>query len=173
MSPWTRSDPHGLAHAKTNLELLPMKKPLLCVLGLLVAALIHPSHAQTDAAASLANQVRETERAFAKTMADRNHAAFASFLADDTVFMGEPATLRGKQAVVAAWKRFYDGAQAPFSWDPERVEVLDSGALAYSSGPVRDPQGKRVGTFNSVWRREQGGAWKIVFDKGCPACDCK
>jgi ketosteroid isomerase-like protein len=150
-----------------------MKKLLLCLLALLVLAAVGRSHAQTDAAATLANQVRETERAFAKTMADRDHAAFVSFLADDTVFVGDPAALRGKPAVAAGWKRFYDGAQAPFSWDPERVEVLDSGALAFSSGPVRDPQGKRVGTFNSVWRREPGGAWKIVFDKGCPACDCK
>ena len=149
-----------------------MKKLLLGVLALVLAA-VGPSHAQNDDAATLANQVRERERAFAKTMADRDHAAFVSFLADDTVFVSDPAALRGKPAVAAGWKRFYDGAQAPFSWDPERVEVLDSGALAFSSGPVRDPQGKRVGTFNSVWRREPGGAWKIVFDKGCPACDCK
>ena len=128
--------------------------------------------AQIDVAA-LTNQVRDTERAFAKTMADRDHAAFVTFLAEDTVFMGEPNTLRGKAAVSAAWTRFYDGAQAPFSWEPDRVEVLDAGTLAFSSGPVRDPQGKRVGTFNSVWRRETGGSWRIVFDKGCPACDCR
>ena len=128
--------------------------------------------AQLDAA-SLADQVRATERAFAKTMADRDHGAFVSFLAEDTVFMAEPNTQRGKAAVSAAWKRFYDAVQPPFSWDPERVEVLDAGTLAFSSGPVRDPQGKRVGTFNSVWHRDPGGAWKIVFDKGCPACDCR
>ena len=120
----------------------------------------------TDVTA-LAGQVREAERAFAKTMADRNHAAFVSFLADDTIFMGDAQTLRGKAAVAAAWKGFYDAPQAPFSWEPDRVEVLDSGTLALSSGPVRDPAGTRVGTFNSVWRRENGGAWKIVFDKGC------
>jgi hypothetical protein len=52
------------------------------------------------------------------------------------------------------------------STEPQRVEVLDSGTLALSSGPVRDPQGKRIGTFNSVWRREPRGAWKVVFDNG-------
>jgi len=136
-------------------------------------ALTGAPHAQTGVAA-LANQVRDVERAFAKTMADRNHAAFVSFLADETVFFGQQdAVQRGKTAVAAAWKRFYEAPQAPFSWDPDRVEVLDSGTLALSSGPVRDPQGARVGTFNSVWRKEAGGAWKIVFDKGCPPCDCK
>jgi ketosteroid isomerase-like protein len=125
-------------------------------------------HAQTQTdVTALAGQVRETERAFAKTMADRNHAAFVSFLSDETVFLGDAQTLRGKAAVAAAWKAFYDAPQAPFSWEPDRVEVLDSGTLALSSGPVRDPAGTRVGTFNSVWRHDATGAWKIVFDKGC------
>ena len=116
-------------------------------------------------------EVRERERAFAKTMADRDHAAFVSFLAEETVFF-EKAPLRGKKAVADSWKAFYEGAKAPFSWEPDAVEVLDSGRLALSSGPVHDPDGKRVGTFNSVWRREADGQWRIVFDKGCPPCSC-
>ena len=31
---------------------------------------------------------------------------------------------------------------APFSWQPETVEVLASGTLAISSGPVKDTNGK-------------------------------
>jgi ketosteroid isomerase-like protein len=122
---------------------------------------------------TLAAQVREAERAFAKTMADRDHGAFVSFLADEAVFLGPKTTLRGKTAVAEGWKRFYEGVQSPFSWEPDRVEVVDSGTLAVSTGPVRDPQGKRVGTFNSVWRREPGGGWKVVLDNGCPPCDCR
>ena len=57
-------------------------------------------------------------------------------------------TLRGKQAVAAAWKRFYDGAQAPFSWEPDRrrgSRLGDAGAEqragAGSAGqPRRDVQ---------------------------------
>jgi ketosteroid isomerase-like protein len=44
--------------------------------------------------------------------------------------------------------------------------------LALSSGPVRDASGRRVGTFNSVWRREGDGRWRVVFDKGCRVCEC-
>jgi ketosteroid isomerase-like protein len=148
-----------------------MKHLLVLAAALACAAQMPRAQTQTDVAA-LANQVRETERAFAKTMADRDHAAFASFLADEAVFMGEGSALRGKQAVAAGWKRLYEAPRAPFSWDPEVVEVLDSGTLALSSGPVRDPQGQRVGTFNSIWRRDASGAWKVVFDKGCPPCNC-
>ena len=137
------------------------------LLPLLVAGL---SFAQSNA--ELKEQVRRTETAFAKTMADRDHTAFARFLARETVFISNGNATRGAIAVAERWKRFFDGAKAPFSWAPEVVEVLDSGTLAMTQGPVRDPDGKRIGTFNSVWRRESSGEWKIVLDNGCPACDC-
>lgn len=139
---------------------------------LALALLLSAAALAAETNAELKEQVRRTEAAFAKTMADRDHAAFRRFLAADTVFLSGGQATRGAAAVAERWKRFFDGPAAPFSWAPEFVEVLDSGTLAMSSGPVRDPSGKRTGTFNSVWRREPGGEWKIVLDNGCPACDC-
>ena len=144
-------------------------KTMLTVAALLASA----AAVRAESNPELREQVRQTETAFARTMADRDHAAFVSFLADEAVFFGGPNLQRGKQAVADAWKRLYEGPQAPFSWAPEKVEVLQSGTLALSSGPVKDPSGRQVGTFSSVWRREKDGKWKIVFDKGCPDCDCK
>src|SRR5947209_3471114 len=86
--------------------------------------------------------------------------------------LGSPRVSRGARQVTGRWKAFFEGAQAPFSWEPEQVEVVDSGALVMTSGPARDPSGKRVGPFNSVWRREADGRWLIVLDNGCPACNC-
>lgn len=122
--------------------------------------------------ATLAQEVRATEQAFAATMEARDHAAFARHLAEEAVFFDSEKAIRGKAAIAAAWKGFFEGPNPPFSWRPESVEVLDSGTLAHSSGPIFDPKGKRVGTFNSVWRREADGTWRIVFDKGCSACAC-
>lgn len=123
--------------------------------------------------AELKQQVTDAERGFAATMAKRDHQAFVSFLADETIFFSGPKALRGKEAVAAEWKAFYEKPEAPFSWEPDTVEVLDSGTLAHSSGPVRDPQGKVVSRFNSIWRLEAPGKWRIVFDKGERVCDCK
>ena len=117
----------------------------------------------------LEEQVRATEAAFAKTMADRDHAAFVSFVAEDAVFVGR-SVLRGRQAVADGWRQYFDAPQAPFAWAPDRVVVIASGALALSSGPVLE-EGRRTGAFNSVWRREPDGTWKIVLDNGCPPCD--
>jgi ketosteroid isomerase-like protein len=117
-------------------------------------------------------EVADTERAFAKTMADRDFPAFKSFLSDDAIFFSGPTPLRGKQRVADAWQRFFEKTGAPFSWQPEQVQVLDSGELALSTGPVRDADGKLFATFTSIWRREAPSQWRIVFDKGAEICDC-
>ena len=143
-----------------------MKRILLVLLALGAPAL----QAQ-DTNAALAAQVRATETAFAASMANRDLAAFSALLADDAIFFGRSA-LRGKAAVVEAWTPFFKEARAPFSWRPETVEVLESGTLALTSGPVFDPDGKQTGTFTSIWRRSADGNWKIVFDRGNPVCNC-
>lgn len=72
--------------------------------------------AQPDMAA-LTCQVEAAERAFAKTMADRDIAAFAAHLSEQAVFL-------------------------------------------------RDPSGKPIARFTSVWRLEAPNTWRVVFDKG-------
>jgi len=134
---------------------------------------------QTSLPATPAGQVQdrvaETERAFADAMARRDFAAFTSFIAADAVFFGgedAKVPMHGKQAVADAWKRFFDGAAAPFSWTPDMAEVLSSGTLGLTSGPVRNQKGELIGRFTSIWRLEPDGKWRIVFDKGSPA-PCK
>ena len=108
------------------------------------------------------------ERAFAKSMADRDMDAFASWLSDEAIFFTGPTPLRGKTAVLGWWSRYFASKEAPFSWDPDQVEVLASGQLALSTGPVRGPQGQVVARFNSIWMRGTDGRWLVVFDKGSP-----
>ncbi|HEU4930163.1 MAG TPA: nuclear transport factor 2 family protein [Candidatus Krumholzibacteria bacterium] len=115
-------------------------------------------------------EVRAAEDAFAKTMADRDIKAFATFIADDAVFFGRERVTRGKQLTVDAWDDLFQAPAAPFSWKAESAYVLDSGDLAHSSGPVYSADGKQFGTFNSIWRRQADGTWKVVFDKGCEVC---
>jgi ketosteroid isomerase-like protein len=141
---------------------------LLTAVVVVVAVAIGLARSSRTPPATLKQQVIAAERGFAATMRDRDFDAFTGFLSREAVFMG-PQTLRGKDAVARAWRAYFDKPAAPFSWEPDQVEVLDSGTLAFSSGPVRDPSGKQVGRFNSVWRLEGPGTWRVVFDRGC---DC-
>jgi ketosteroid isomerase-like protein len=121
--------------------------------------------------ASIREQVIATERAFAKTMADRDQPKFTSFISREAVFFSGETPLRGKPQITAAWSKYFKSPAAPFSWEPDKVEVLDSETLALSSGPVKDPTGKLIGTFTSIWRLEKGNTWRIVFDKGNDGCN--
>jgi|SRR5688572_6501231 len=114
------------------------------------------------------DEVFAAERAFARSMAERDFAAFGRYVAEDCVFFGQTA-LHGREAVLAAWKPFFDGAQAPFSWEPDQVEVLASGDLALSTGLVKNPAGAVTARFNSIWQRQADGRWLVIFDKGGPA----
>jgi ketosteroid isomerase-like protein len=146
-------------------------RPFAWTLCLLALVAVRGTYAEVPVA--VADEVRAAETAFAKSMADRDFAAFAARVADEAIFFGSKGPLVGKAAVLEAWKSLYAGPKAPFSWQPETVVVLASGSLAHSSGPVLDPDGKVVGTFNSVWRRDFDGQWRVVFDKGCDVCNCK
>ena len=142
---------------------------VLCISILMLAV----ASAARTSNAELKRQVFDAERAFAATMKARDHAAFTGFLAEEAIFFSGGTALRGREAIAQAWRDYYVGPRAPFSWTPEEVEVVASGTLAYSGGPVFDAAGKRIGRFNSIWRLEAPGRWKVVFDRGDPPCNCK
>jgi len=119
------------------------------------------------------DQVRDSERAFAKSMADRDFKTFKSFIADDAIFFDGDRANRGKPRIADAWKPYFTDPKAPFSWQPVVVQVMDSGNLAFTSGPVLDPEGKLLARFNTVWRQDAPGLWRVVFAKSVEVCNCE
>lgn len=113
-----------------------------------------------------AAEVEAREIAFARSMADRDLDAFLTFVSPEAIFFNGNEPLRGRDAIAQAWAPFFEGAAAPFSWHPDVIQVLESGQLALSSGPVRGASGEEVGRFNSIWRKDADGQWRVVFDKG-------
>jgi ketosteroid isomerase-like protein len=121
------------------------------------------------------DQVVAAERGFAGAMAKRDHNAFTTFLSSEATFISDAAAtqvLRGKAAVAKGWRGLFNDEKAPFSWEPEVVEVLESGSLALSTGPVKNPEGEIISRFTSIWRKESDGQWRVIFDRGCAQCRC-
>jgi ketosteroid isomerase-like protein len=135
------------------------------------AATMSPD-AASAATAEAVKQVIATEQAFAKTMANRDFKSFITFLSPDAVFFSGSSVKHGPAEVAAQWQPYFEGRKAPFTWAPDHVEVLASGKLALSTGPVYE-DGKIVGRFNSIWRLEADNAWRVVFDKGEAVCSAK
>jgi ketosteroid isomerase-like protein len=142
---------------------------MIARIGLSLFVLLAAPAIGAESLAELAAQVRATEIAFAKTLADRDVQAFRKMIAPDVIWLADEP-LRGPDQVLTRWRKYFEGPDAPFSWAPEIVEVQDGGKIALSTGPVMNPAGKRVATFTSIWRREASGEWKIIFDRGCPEC---
>jgi ketosteroid isomerase-like protein len=142
-----------------------MKCPALLV-GASVIGLSSPVLSQNQSS-TLKHDVFAAESSFAASMAKRNFEAFGSHVSPEAIFFGDTTVMRGKAAVLRSWRRFFDKPDPPFSWKPDVIEVLPSGMLALSSGPIFDPKGQQVGSFSSIWRRERDGRWLIIFDKGC------
>jgi ketosteroid isomerase-like protein len=142
---------------------------LACALSVLAfdALAAAPLPSASDLAA-IAAEVKASEIAFAKSMADRKLDKFTEFVAEDAVFNGRSAQI-GRPAVVDAWKRFFDGPKAPFSWAPDAVAPTADGRYAISTGLVHDPDGKLSGRFTSIWRKDTDGHWRVVADQGVHA----
>ena len=134
---------------------------------LLMLGLCSCSGASNETVTSAAStEVEAREIAFAKTMEDRDLDAFLSFVSPEAVFFNGNVPIRGHEAITQAWAPLFVDETAPFSWQPDVIEVLESGRLALSSGPVRGASGEILGRFNSIWRKDNDGQWRVIFDKG-------
>jgi ketosteroid isomerase-like protein len=107
----------------------------------LAVTILVPARTSAQAPATAGREVFAAESTFAVSFARRDTTAFAALLAPDAVFVGRVEAMHGKAEVVEGWRPLLTAAAPPFSWKPERVEVLASGMLAHSSGPVYNRQG--------------------------------
>ena len=120
--------------------------------------------------AGLLEQVRQSELAFAATMVARDLKAFASFIAEDAVFINGGQPLRGRAAIVQYWERFFSASTPPFSWKPDTVEIAAAGTLGYTEGPVTASSGASESRFYTTWQRQARGDWLVIFDNGYRVC---
>ncbi len=147
--------------------------------SLLLAALAVLGGATPATPGPDAASLRAAENAFAASVREKNREHFAAAVADDAIFVSGNDVLRGKAAIVEAWAPLFAPDAPPMDWHPEVAEVQEGGALGLTRGPWtisgKDKDGKpapRSGIFNSVWRKQADGTWKVIFDAGCPPCPC-
>ena len=131
--------------------------------------------AATTAIANPGDDVRCREIGFSQSAENRDLQAFRSFIDADARFVSSQV-VRGVDAVAEAWAVFFTDPGPTIKWRPMVIEVLENNTLALSRGPYRvvskDADGNMVeswGTFNSVWRVNEDGQWRVVLDAGNPA----
>jgi len=114
-------------------------------------------------------EIVDTEAAFAKMAKEEGmNKAFIAYAADDAVLMRGNQLIKGKEAIA----KFMEPQNSKgLAWTPDHVEVSKSGDLGYTYGyytfTYQDSTGNNVeskGVFHSVWKRQDDGSWKFVWD---------
>lgn len=139
---------------------------------LTITALVSPiAFAQAAGMSESECEVWERERSFAQTVVDHDADAFASHLHPDAVFFSGSGPLRGRAAATADWLPIIAGEGMTLRWHPDTVTVAEGTGVAISRGPYwvesTDADGEPrhgIGRFMSVWQRNAGGVWQVIFD---------
>jgi|GEM_PF-113307 len=126
--------------------------------------------AGVDLAAARAT-LADTERAFSRlSHKEGMRAAFLAYLADDAVLF-RPGPVPGREYIEAR-----PSPPIELTWWPVYVEVAVSQDLGYTTGPYELHELPETaagsggetqhGYYVTMWRRQAGGAWKVVVDLG-------
>jgi len=139
-----------------------MRNALSC-LSLALAACALTPEPQVTSAQSLA----DAETAFAaQSIREDMRAAFLAHFAPDGVFV------RDGWSVARAWLEPRPAPPIVLDWRPVHVEVAASGDLGLSTGPwkltstAKPDSPPAYGQFVSIWKREDGGPWKVAVYLG-------
>ena len=116
-------------------------------------------------------EIRDTELAFAKLAKEQGlKVAFTTYAADDAVINRGDNLIKGIKAI----EEYYANQKflnVSLEWEPEFIEVAESGDLGYTYGPyifkATDSNGKEIsseGIFHTVWKRQANGQWRFIWD---------
>lgn len=93
---------------------------------------------------------------------DGQWTAFRKFAAPGAVIHG-----RNGPIIADSWLAGQANPPEAVSWEPRTVWMSCTGEVAVSQGRFRDPQGI-VGTFITVWKRQDNRDYQWVYDVGSP-----
>jgi ketosteroid isomerase-like protein len=118
----------------------------------------------------LEQAIRDLDEQWSKAAGAKDVDKTVSYYSEDAVVMPpNAASATTKEAIRKIWKDLLTDAN--ISWKTKKVEVAQSGDLAFSSGTyevtLNDPTGTPVndrGKYLEVWEKQPDGSWKCVAD---------
>jgi len=143
---------------------------LLCFPVFMISSCSHPTKGSVE---SWKGEILQAESDFsAMSEKDGMQAAFLHFAAEDVVIDRNDELLVGKPALKEYLESQPEGARDELlTWTADFADVSQSGDLGYTYGrytySYSDSTGARVenkGYFHTVWKRQEDGSWKFVWD---------
>lgn len=135
------------------------------LIGLLAATCV-----AQDNALSSSDVLVKLEAEFANAVAERGHAAFVDYFADDGVELDDGGGISSREAI-SKQPPWPEGTS--LTWTPVKADMAASGDLGYTYGNYifksKNKDGKIVasyGKYMSVWKKQKNGLWKVAVDMG-------
>jgi uncharacterized protein (TIGR02246 family) len=142
---------------------------------LLVIAMVSCNQQKVDTKLE-GEKVMKLSREWSEVASTGDVEKTVSYWADDAFVMsaGQPP-LKGKPAIRQMVEESYKIPGFRISWQPQSVEVSESGDMAYmienSQVSMTDSTGNPVTLRNksvSIWRKQPDGSWKNAVDISTP-----
>lgn len=118
-------------------------------------------------------KVLDADRRFASETLARGGDGWADFFAEDAIMFPSSGKIAGQDSIRAFMTKVMTPDAPKLLWEPEHVEVAESGDLAYTIGrwqSVADFEGEgsvlAEGHYLTVWRKNAAGEWKVATDMG-------
>lgn len=121
-----------------------------------------------------APELVKEDRDFARDSATRGAAAWLDRFEDKGGLGRGPQRIEGREAIrEALGETLAPGTH--LSWEPATSVLCKAGDLGFTAGPWRffidGPKGQKErarGFYVTVWRKDDRGAWKVLYDVGDP-----
>ena len=142
---------------------------------LLVLITVSCSQPKVDQKAE-GDRVMQLSREWSQVTSTGDVEKTVNYWADNAIVMsaGQPS-YKGKQAIRQMVEESYKIPGFRISWQPQSVEVSESGDMAYlienAQVSFTDSTGKAITQHNkgvSIWRKQGDGSWKNVVDISTP-----
>ena len=126
--------------------------------------------AAADTTSAIEQTLRDLDDQWSKAAGAKDVDKTVSYYSEDAIVMppNAPAATTN-EAIRKIWKDLLTDTK--ISWKTKKVEVAQSGDLAFSSGTYEvtliDPTGTPVndrGKYLEVWKKQSDGSWKCVAD---------
>lgn len=117
-------------------------------------------------------EIMDAEVAFSKLVQEEGmQKGFLTYAADDVVVKRGEELIIGIDSLKKSYTDEKKSETINLSWKPDFVAVSSSGDLGYTYGKYRyittDSVGDtttQTGIFHTVWKRQEDGEWRFVWD---------
>ena len=123
---------------------------------------------QKNTSKNSADEIIQTDKAMSDMAAAQGFHKALLFYADDSVVKPNEGMLPiiGKTALQNAWANRADDSS--ITWQPFKAEAAQSGDFGYTIGnwKYQTKDTTMYGNYCTIWKKQQDGKWKFVFDGG-------